>query len=164
MAAAGRAGRGAPLLKGLRGAAGVRCQAGAAVRGAGGCVREGLPGEMSEVGERPLGAGVGRVRGSRWCSSESVREGGGVDGTRGLRVREALSVKCNVYFPKVSWGGQGASVANELRGVCWLCVGLKLVSSVKLYLISLYRCVCSFKVSGVALFCALKDRVPLLRI
>lgn len=48
MAAAGRAGRGAPLLKGLRGAAGVRCWAGAAVRGAGGCVRVGLPGEMSE--------------------------------------------------------------------------------------------------------------------
>lgn len=80
LAAAGRAGRGAPLLKGLRGAAGVRCWAGAAVRGAGGCVRVGLPGEMSEVGERPLGAGVGRVGGS---SSESVREGGWVDGWDG---------------------------------------------------------------------------------
>lgn len=100
MAAAGRAGRGAPLLKGLRGAAGVRCWAGAAVRGAGGCVRVGLPGEMSEVGERPLGAGVGRVGGS---SSESVREGGWM-GWGGLRVREALSVKCNVCFPKLSWG------------------------------------------------------------
>lgn len=43
-------------------------------------MRVGLPGEMSEVGERPLGAGVGRVGGS---SSESVREGGWVDGWDG---------------------------------------------------------------------------------
>lgn len=75
----------------LKGCAGRRvCGAGRVLpfRGAGGCVRAGLPGEMSEVGERPLGAGDGRVRGSpaalrKW-------EGGWDGGVCGCGRRWAL--------------------------------------------------------------------------